>query len=267
MKKSCVLLTSAAFCLGWLSSSALAQQACSPNNGAVPQGSNTTDRSAPFLIDTTGLDLSNAPPTRDPGNPNFVKATELPDGTLPPPGAEGNFIIGPTHNPAPETVAQDGIPHGKLYSFTISSSESAIYNPGVIRDDPPNCRNGSVNSAPTAPGDRSNMIVTTSHPGVWQRTIDVYVPAQFAAGRAAPFIVFGDGGATGSYPAETCSTRSTASSHSTASRRSSRSASRQAARTRKAANAAENTMRCPAPTRSGSSERSCRSLKRTRARS
>ncbi len=32
------------------------------------------------------------------------------------------------------------------------------------------------------------------------RTVDVYVPAQLAAGTPAPFIVFGDGGATGSYP-------------------------------------------------------------------
>ena len=200
MKKLLVLMSGAMLSLAWLSSSALAQQACVPNNGAVPQGSNTIDRSAPFFIDTTGLDLNTAPPTRDPANPNYVKATELPDGTLPPQGAEGNFIIGPTHKAAAEAAAQDSIPHGKLYSFTISSADSIIFNPGVIRDDPPNCRNGSVNSASTAPGDRSNMIVPTSHPGVWKRTIDVYVPSQYAPGSEAPFIVFGDGGATGSYP-------------------------------------------------------------------
>ena len=200
MQRPVVLTSCAALSLVWLSSTALAQPACIPNNGAVPPGANTTDRSAPFLIDTTGLDLSTAPPTRDPANPGYVKAAELPDGTLPPGGAEGNFIIGPTHTAAPEVAARDGIPHGKLYSFTISSAESTIFNPGVIRDDPANCRNGSVNSASTAPGDRSDMIVTTSHPGVWKRTIDVYVPAQYTPGSEAPFIVFGDGGATGSYP-------------------------------------------------------------------
>ena len=42
------------------------------------------------------------PPTRDPHTPGYVTATELADGTVPPPTAEGNFITGPTHNPAPE---------------------------------------------------------------------------------------------------------------------------------------------------------------------
>ena len=34
--------------------------------------------------------------------PGYVTAKELPDGAVPPPDADGNFIIGPTHNPAPE---------------------------------------------------------------------------------------------------------------------------------------------------------------------
>ena len=42
------------------------------------------------------------PPTRDPHTPGYVTATELPDGSNPPADADGNFIIGPTHNPAPE---------------------------------------------------------------------------------------------------------------------------------------------------------------------
>jgi hypothetical protein len=41
------------------------------------------------------------PPTRDPHTPGYVTATELPDGTLPPPDVDGNFIVGPTHAPAP----------------------------------------------------------------------------------------------------------------------------------------------------------------------
>jgi len=36
------------------------------------------------------------PPTRDPHAPGFVTATDLPDGTLPPADADGNFIIGRT---------------------------------------------------------------------------------------------------------------------------------------------------------------------------
>ncbi|MGI4942825.1 MAG: hypothetical protein ACRYHQ_20060, partial [Janthinobacterium lividum] len=62
MKKPLLLTSGAVLSLAWLSSSALAQQACIPNNGAVPPGSNTTDRSAPFFIDTTGFDLNTAPP-------------------------------------------------------------------------------------------------------------------------------------------------------------------------------------------------------------
>ena len=75
---------------------ALAQPACVTQNMAVPPGANTSDKAAPFFIDTTGMDFATKPPTRDPSNPGYPKATELPDGTLPPPGAEGNFIIGPT---------------------------------------------------------------------------------------------------------------------------------------------------------------------------
>jgi len=88
----------------------LAQSICVTQNMIVPPNANTADKSAPFFIDTTGLDLSTKPPTRDPKNPNYPRATELADGTLPPAGAEGNFIIGPTHAPAPETVAQT-LPH------------------------------------------------------------------------------------------------------------------------------------------------------------
>ncbi len=146
------------------------------------------------------MDLKTAPPTRDPTNPAYPHATELPDGALPVAGAEGNFIIGPTHKAAPETIAQANVPHGTIHSFTISSVDSVIYNPGMIRDDPADCRNGSIYASHSGPGDPSNMIVTTSHPGNWVRTIDVYVPAQYVPGTDAPFIVFGDGGATGSYP-------------------------------------------------------------------
>ena len=174
----------------------MAQPACVTQNMAVPAGANTSDKAAPFFIDTTGLDFSTKPPTRDPSNPNYPRATELPDGTLPPAGAEGNFIIGPTHAPAPETVAKDGVPRGTMTSFTMSSKESVIYNPGLIRDDTPGCANSSIMITTTAPGDKSNMIVTTSHPGTWTRTIDVYVPANYVRGTEAPFIVLGDGGST-----------------------------------------------------------------------
>ena len=179
-----------------LTPGARAETACVTQNMAVPPGANTSDKAAPFFIDTTGLDFRTAPPTRDPSNPNYPRATELADGTLPPPDAEGNFIIGPTRVPAPETVPKDGVPHGTISSFTLSSQDSVIYSPGRFRDDPAGCNNGSIMVAMTAPGDKSNLVVTTSHPGAWTRSIGVYVPAHYERGTEAPFIVIGDGGST-----------------------------------------------------------------------
>ena len=103
MKNKWVVLAGALTSTVWLMPHALAQTPCVTQNMAVPPGANTSDKAAPFFIDTTGLDFKTQPPTRDPNNPNYPRATELPDGTLPPAGAEGNFIIGPTHAPAPET--------------------------------------------------------------------------------------------------------------------------------------------------------------------
>ena len=70
------------------------------------------------------------PPTRDPHTPGFVEATELPDGAVPPADADGNFIIGPTHEAAAEAVPHDGVPKGKTFEFTMNSEDSKIY-PGI----------------------------------------------------------------------------------------------------------------------------------------
>ena len=119
MNKALVVLAGTLISAAWLMPGARAQT-CVTQNMAVPAGANTSDNAAPFFIDTTDLDFGTKPPTRDPKNPNYPRATELPDGTLPPAAAEGNFIIGPTHAPAPETVPKDGVPKGTTISFTIS---------------------------------------------------------------------------------------------------------------------------------------------------
>src|SRR4029077_13335874 len=124
------------------------------------------------------------PPTRDPNTPGYVAAKELPDGSIPPPGAEGNFIIGPTHNPAAEMTAQDGGPQGTIYNFTMSSADSKLY-PGVARDP------GTFGTAD--PNDPAKLIVTTSHPASYERKVAVYVPKQYVPGTVAPFIVGADG--------------------------------------------------------------------------
>ena len=61
-----------------------------------------------------------APPTRDPNTPGYVTAKELPDGTNAPVDADGNFILGPTHNRAPEMTTQTNVPQGTVYNFTLS---------------------------------------------------------------------------------------------------------------------------------------------------
>src|ERR1700722_20138205 len=100
----------------------------------LPPGANTTNPYDPFYIDLSGLDFNTTPPTRNPANSQYQLATDLPDGTLPPEGAQGNFIIGPTQNPAPEAVAQN-VPKGSVFTFTMTSEQSRIYNPGFVRDE------------------------------------------------------------------------------------------------------------------------------------
>src|ERR1700741_2256497 len=69
------------------------------------------------------------PPIHDPHTPGYVSATELPDGAIPSPGVNGNFIIGPTHDPAPESLGRLA---GLVYHLTMESRDSKIY-PGIAR--------------------------------------------------------------------------------------------------------------------------------------
>jgi len=125
-----------------------------------------------------------SPPTRDPHTPGYVTATELPDGTNAPANADGNFILGPTHNPAPEMSTQDGVPKGRIVEFTMDSSESKIY-PGIARE------TGTFGTPD--PADPAKLVVTTSHPAPYTRKVTVYVPQQYVPGNVAPFIVGADG--------------------------------------------------------------------------
>ena len=124
------------------------------------------------------------PPTRDPNTPGFVTAKELPDGVNAPPDADGNFILGPTHNPAPEMTSQEGVPHGAVFTFTMESADSKIF-PGIARD-------AGTFGTPDA-SDPAKLVVTTSHPAPYARRVTVYVPKQYVPGTAAPFIVGADG--------------------------------------------------------------------------
>jgi hypothetical protein len=125
-----------------------------------------------------------APPTRDPHTVGYVNAKELSDGLNPPANVDGNFIIGPTHDPAAGMSAENAITDGTVIEFTMNSSDSKIY-PGIARE--PNTF-GTVD-----PVDPAKLVVTTSHPAPYTRKVAVYVPKSYVAGRVAPFIVGADG--------------------------------------------------------------------------
>ena len=116
--------------------------------------------------------------------PGYVTAKELPDGAVPPPDADGNFIIGPTHNPAPEMTVQEGVPQGTVYNFTMSRPTARSIRAS---------RGSRARSARPIPNDPAKLIVTTSHPAPYTRRVAVYVPKQYVPGTAAPFIVGADG--------------------------------------------------------------------------
>jgi len=111
-------------------------------------------------------------------------AKDLPDGANAPANTNGNFILGPTHNPAPESTVQQGVPQGTVYNFTMNSADSKIY-PGIARD-------AGTFGTPD-PADPAKLIITTSHPAPYTRRVAVYVPKQYVAGTIAPFIVGADG--------------------------------------------------------------------------
>jgi len=122
-------------------------------------------------------------PTRDPHTPGYVTATELPDGVNAPIDANGNFILGPTHAPAPEMKLGEALA-GRVIEFTMLSVDSRMY-PGIARD--PNT------FGTPDPDHPERLVVTTSHPAPYRRTVSVYVPKSYVKGTRAPFIVGADG--------------------------------------------------------------------------
>jgi enterochelin esterase-like enzyme len=127
------------------------------------------------------------PPTRSPDAPGAPKFTVIDKpGVNPPPDAIGNFLIGPDYLSPPELNVVPGVPQGKVLQFTLDSKQSKFYNPGIGRD-----VRGTIDPA----NPRTLMIDT--HPTEYQRTITVYIPAQYVPGTRAPFIVTHDGPALG----------------------------------------------------------------------
>lgn len=124
------------------------------------------------------------PPTRAPNSPGFVPAKALPDSANAPADKDGNFILGPTHPASPDTLPHEGVPEGTITTITMQSTDSKFY-PGIARDP-------DTFGTPD-PADPAKLIITTSHPAPWTRTVTVYVPKQYVPGTPAPFIVGADG--------------------------------------------------------------------------
>ena len=124
------------------------------------------------------------PPTRDPQTPGYVAATLLRDGDIPPPGVDGNFVVGPTHSTAPEMLEQEGVPRGATFELVMESTLSQIY-PGIAREQ------GTFGTPD--PENPASLIVKTSHPAPYSRKVTVYVPAQYVPGSETPFIIGADG--------------------------------------------------------------------------
>ena len=80
---------------------------------------------------------------------------------------DGDFTIGPSYTNAPELTVKDGVPRGVVTQFVMNSEDSKIYA-GIAK--------------------RQTGVVP------YKRKVWVYVPKQYKAGTAIPFIVAQDGG-------------------------------------------------------------------------
>lgn len=87
----------------------------------------------------------------------IAKANDFPVWT---PGAgDGNYSIGPEYAPAPEQTPKDGVPKGRVETFTLNAADSKFYPDTGMRG-----------ATPT-------------------RQVTVYIPSQYVPGTEAPVIV------------------------------------------------------------------------------
>lgn len=123
------------------------------------------------------------PAARDPHTPGYVNSTDLPDGEVPKPDQDGNFVIGPAHPPDPAVMERAGVPKGAIHNFTMESKDSKIY-PGIARKQGTQIRADPENMA---------RVIVDSGPAPYTRRVAVYIPAGYVAGTEVPFIVGADG--------------------------------------------------------------------------
>ena len=119
---------------------------------------------------------------RDPHAAGNVDAKDLPDGENAPNNVDGNFVLGPTHPAAPDTVENASVPKGAVCIFAMESGDSKTY-PGITR----------APRDPNAPPQPPNSRMIPVMPAPYSRRVYVYIPKQYVAGTVAPFIVGADG--------------------------------------------------------------------------
>jgi len=161
--RPCLALTSWIVLLAFAASAAAQSASPTPPTSPAPQ--------------TIARPARPTPPTRDPHSPGFVAATELLDGAVPPANVDGNFILGPTHPPAPQMTVHAGVPQGTIVQFTMNSADSTFY-PGIAREP------GTFGTPD--PNNPAKLIVTTSHPAPYTRRVTVYVPSNMSPAPSLP---------------------------------------------------------------------------------
>jgi enterochelin esterase-like enzyme len=126
----------------------------SAGNVAAGSGGNGGESGASKMMDgSTVADTS----TRDAPADTTIDTGVADPGT----DGDGDFVIGPSYQDAPELTANPMAPKGTVFAFTMDANKSTVY------------------------------------PGDFQRGVWVYVPKQYTDGVAAPFIVAQDGGQYG----------------------------------------------------------------------
>ena len=126
-----------------------------------------------------------APPTRDPNTPGYVTAKQLPDGSNPPANVDGNFIVGPTHEPPPETVRQRR--HSQRHRNRVH--HELLRQQDLSRHRPRRQHLRHSRSRGPRKASRNAPAIPHPTPARWPSMF----PSSTFAGTVAPFIVGADG--------------------------------------------------------------------------
>lgn len=140
-------------------------------SGQNPPGPAPAQGSAPPNAPGAQRGGANRAPLTPEDAVEIARLDQLPAWT---PGAgDGNYFIGPDYAPAPELTPRDGVPKGRVETFTVNAADSRFYPDTGLRG-----------ATPT-------------------RQVTVYIPSQYQAGTAAPVIVSCDayGARNGQLPA------------------------------------------------------------------